>query len=471
LFAHLGIVDEWICGDIADTGLPTKRPGLQLYAKCQRRRPSSPVPIATARIIGHQPRRVPIWTSRASFFTDAGLFVLGAAGAFSVNLVGALPGDEVLLLPILPVLLLARGKRAFKPQYFWFYALSAAWLLGTLIADLHAGTPLPSRMKGTARVVFFALDFTILAILINDKSRRMIIFVLSIVAVMFSYVWQFRGDFALQWKFGGSSCLIMLSLLASSYYYSKGRYRVCLGISVVLAGLNLVYAFRSQMAIVLVSAVLTLPIFAQNRGTHSGRISPGGNPFKLVLMLILSVGSAYVANQAIIFAATHGYFEESTAEKFETQSKGKLGVLFGGRPETLVAIIAIRDSPIIGHGSFPASPVIPTHSHLTMAWVESGILGGLLWIYILLLTIRAIFRVAVLRPNLAPIYCYLLVNFVWDILYSPLGSVNRLWGAYLVLLSYDLLRAPKVENRPASIVRRVRYYPPRRIVGKRYFTP
>ena len=130
-------------------------------------------------------------------------------------------------------------------------------------------------------------------------------------------------------------------------------------------------------------------------------------------------------------------------------------MLFGGRPETLVAIQAIRDSPIIGHGSFAADvrysnwrqqlqyeygysdtdtaeeleyPVIPTHSHLTMAWVESGILGGLLWIYILVLTIRALFRLALTRPNFAPLYSYLLVNFVWDILYSPFGSVNGCGG-------------------------------------------
>ncbi len=131
--------------------------------------------------------------------------------------------------------------------------------------------------------------------------------------------------------------------------------------------------------------------------------------------------------QAIKFAAEKGFFDEDVAAKFNTQSEGKLGVLFGGRPETLVAIQAIRDSPIIGHGSFAVdqrylelkqdiqyeygytdidtpedieNPTIPTHSHLTMAWVESGIFGGLFWMYILVLAIRAIFRIALLRPNL-----------------------------------------------------------------------
>ncbi len=172
-------------------------------------------------------------------------------------------------------------------------------------------------------------------------------------------------------------------------------------------------------------------------------------------------------------------------------------MLVGGRPETLVAIQAIRDSPFIGHGSFPYGPkyielsqdiqyqhgysntdepeevefeVIPTHSHLTMAWVESGILGGICWIYILLLTLRAVFRVSVLRPRLAPLYCYLLVGFLWDILYSPFGSVNRIWAAFYILLSYNILgtRAiTAVQLRPQRtfyLHHRIEYRPTRRAV-------
>ena len=78
------------------------------------------------------------------------------------------------------------------------------------------------------------------------------------------------------------------------------------------------------------------------------------NFVRVVALLAFAAGSAYVANGIIRFVAEKGFFEESTQEKFAQQSSGKLGVLFGGRPETLVAIQAIRDSPIIGHGSFAA---------------------------------------------------------------------------------------------------------------------
>src|ERR1035438_2638530 len=174
-------------------------------------------------------------------------------------------------------------------------------------------------------------------------------------------------------------------------------------------------------------------------------------------MLFLACLAAYGANASIKYAAKSGVFDESTQAKFEGQESGDYGVLVGGRPETLVAIQAIRDSPIFGHGSFPYGlkyvqmkqdiqyehgysdsdtpeeveyPVIPTHSHLTLAWVEGGILGGICWIYILVLTLRAVLRLSSLRPHLAPLYSYLLVSFLWDILYSPFGSVNRIWAAF-----------------------------------------
>ena len=450
------------------------------------------------RPLGPRRRRARLWGPEHPFRDDACLFLLGAAGGYSVNLVGALPGGEILALLFLPMLLLSRGKRAFNRQYLLFYLLTLGWFLGTQIADEANGIAAFNRAKGTARVVFFCIDFIALAMLINNETRKFIVFALSIVAVMLFSAKQYASDTGVAFKFGGSSSIIILALLGASYFYAKKRYRIAIGISVALMVTNLFFAFRSQVAIILVAAALTLPLFT-NYGTGYGRGNPTGhNLVRVTALLVFALGSAYIANQLIKYAASRGFYEESTQQKFEKQSSGKLGVLFGGRPETLVAIQAIRDRPIVGHGSFPADfhyleleqqlqyeygysdtdttedvdyyPVIPTHSHLTMAWVESGILGGLLWIYILVLTCQAIYRVAVTRPNLAPLYSYLLVNFVWDILYSPFGSVNRMVGAYLVLLSYHLLRAP-ARGPQGTGSRKPALLQARPVAPKRYLVP
>jgi hypothetical protein len=328
--------------------------------------------------------------------------------------------------------------------------------------------------------------------LINNKTRRMIIFALSIVAVMFVFSRDFRGDFLTEWKFGISSSLTIVALLGCSYYYARKKYRNCILIYLVLVALNLKFAFRSQMVVDLVAAALTIPIFDRHGLPAGARSSNMMKTLKPILLLVLAGGAAFLASETIKFAARQGFFDEDIADKFQSQSQGKLGVLFGGRPETLVALQAIRDSPIIGHGSFAADQryldlkadlmyengysdtdqsddvvgnAIPTHSHLTMAWVESGILGGVLWIYILALVIRAILRITTVRPPLSPLYCYLLVNFVWDILYSPFGSINRLWGAYLILLSYHLLQRPTKEL--ASALQRPRHLTRTRVIVRR----
>ena len=412
--------------------------------------------------IGQRPPKNPLWANREAFFSDASLFLLGAAGAWSISLVGMLPCNEVVIFPLLPVILLARGRRAFNREYLWFHLLVIGWLLGTLIADTYHASNAEVRMKGTARVVFFMLDFYALAVLLNDRTRRLIIFAIGIAFIMFMGSLSFRGEFLEQWKFGISQSLGIIALLVSCHFYKKQRYLICFAISAGLAALNLRYGFRSQLLAVMVAAVLVLPIFDQAKGATLVQ-----KRMRVAVLLAFACFAAYLSNALIQYAAAKGFFDESTREKFQQQASGDLGVLVGGRPETLVAIQAIIDEPIIGHGSFPWEPkylqmkqdiqyehgysendeadenvsgVIPTHSHLTMAWVESGILGGICWIYIMVLVLRALMHLSTSRPVMAPLYSYFLVSFAWDILYSPFGSVNRMLGAYYILLSYGIIK-------------------------------
>ena len=39
-----------------------------------------------------------------------------------------------------------------------------------------------------------------------------------------------------------------------------------------------------------------------------------------------------------------------------------------------------------------------------------------------------------------PLYAYISVGFTWDVLYSPMGSTDRLIAAFMILLCCDLLR-------------------------------
>src|ERR1700722_2043662 len=106
------------------------------------------MPVAVRRPFAVRHRPEPFWRSREAFFTDAALFVFGASGLYSFGFIGALPGSEVLLFAFLPVILLAKGGRAFEKQYLQFYLLAGGWLLGTLISDRYNGIPMFNSSKG-----------------------------------------------------------------------------------------------------------------------------------------------------------------------------------------------------------------------------------------------------------------------------------------------------------------------------------
>jgi len=413
--------------------------------------------------------------SRESAFIDWVVFILGVAGAYSVAVVGSLPVCEIMVVFLLPVLMFVYRDRAFRREYRWFYILLAAWLIGTLFADAYRNMPTANRLKGTSRVIFFGLDFAVLTMLIDRRRRRMAIFAASIAVVMFVSAFRFHFDaFSTMWKFGFSSFLTIVSLLVASNFYERGRHWISVSIVLALAATNLIFAFRSQFGVLLaVAALCAFRAFAERRTRFSASM--------IVALLMTLVTIFYAANKAIVIAAQHGLFDASTQQKFESQAGGKFGTLAGGRPETLVAIRAILDSPIIGHGSYatsqyyslmeedlayqngyvqgdytaedPANDTIPAHSHLSEAWVDSGISGGIFWIYAFLLAVFAITKLMTHRFSLLPLYCYFLVNLCWDIIYSPMGSDNRIWGAFFLMLACDVVwRARLMGASPRRLV-------------------
>jgi O-antigen ligase len=411
------------------------------------------------------------------FYNDLALVTLAATATLSVNFVGSLPGCEIVALAMLPFLLLRHGQRAFRREYMWFYALLGLWLLGTTVGDIYFQSAMTSRAKGVARVLCFGLDFATLAILINGSLRGFIAFTIGFAPAMAGIGYHFREDFLVAWKFGLGFALTLLALVIASHFYVRRKHWVYISIFLGIATLNLIFGARSQIAIDLVSLALILPIFERRRRKQKGAARERRDTFKVAVLLVLAAGAAYAANQAIRFGVNHGFFDESTQDKFQTQEQGKLGVLGGGRPETLVAIQAIRDSPLLGHGSYAVDPKynllqkdieyqngytesddpdadesggIPAHSHLTQSWVESGIFGGVFWIYVLILTFRGILVLISEGSPMAPLFAFLLSGFLWDILFSPMGSFDRMWGAFAALISYNLIRVSR-ENRLANL--------------------
>jgi hypothetical protein len=407
-------------------------------------------------------------------------FLAPALGTFSISVGGQLPYAEIIFLLAFPVLVLTRGYKIFDRNYRVPYLLLALWAFSQILTDVFVDASAANRIKGLARVLFFALDLACVSAIIGTSLRRTRIFAFGLIFTFLRIAQTVEGDTGLKWKMALGIAVSIAVLLVASQLYVKRKYVTIIFLTTVLAALNLHYAARGAMMIDMAVAAVLLSVFLTGaRGASIGIKNSAKRP---LIILVLLFAAVWGSQQILKVAMKAGLFSESDQYKYEQQSQGKLGIILGGRPEGLVAIRAIMDSPFLGHGSYAVDykyyqllqlykyqygysdsdtsedvedPGIPTHSHLTMSWVEAGFFASLFWFYILYLLGRSLVRLTEFPHPLGPVYVYLFMTFIWDILFSPFGFNRRMFEAYLIVIMTNLLRTqtvprPRLDRRIAG---------------------
>jgi len=75
--------------------------------------------------------------------------------------------------------------------------------------------------------------------------------------------------------------------------------------------------------------------------------------------------------------------------------------------------------------------VVPSHSYLFGAWVESGIVGAVFWFWVLWLTAGSLIRSSGREP-LFPLFAFIGMLLLWNVLFSPYGADGRFTATYFV---------------------------------------
>lgn len=160
---------------------------------------------------------------------------------------------------------------------------------------------------------------------------------------------------------------------------------------------------------------------------------------------------------------------EHAKDQFEHVSNpyNPLNLLLVGRSETFVAMSAIADAPIFGHGSWALDKdgkytfmmyqmhneenrfasrlensdgtlLIPSHSVLMGSWASAGILGFLAVMYIFILVVRrciSLFKSKNLqRSPIFPIVVYFFFNMIWTFIFSPLPHIKQTLPVMIALI-------------------------------------
>ncbi len=442
-------------------------------------RPAQPLPARPWR------RRAPRLRqkSAATYIVNALIVGLGLISPFTIRIVGNLPVGEVAFLVILPLLLIVRKARAFGGRRNIVLALISLWLVGQIITDVYRHTDRYDWMRGQATIAFFLIDFICLAILTRDSPVRKVEFLMAFsIGTILTIRYQpteMMSDYP--WKFGYALPITIFLLSAASYFYRSRAYPVVLTLFGMLIFFNLVFNYRSEILFLFVTVVLVAPLLPERVGRI--RLLPRQNSMARVFVLAgLAVLGSGLAIVVIGYVTSSGFLGQQAQKKNQSQLQSKQGLLLSGRPEILVSSQAVLDSPILGHGSWAKDPqyaemlhdlevrygmtniddmdyvleetngLIPAHSHIMGAWVFAGIAGVPIWIYLFLITVKAITQIYLRRPTLTPLYGWLFVSLLWAILFSPFGSTVRITEAITINIVIDLLN----ESDGAGVLKSIR---------------
>lgn len=389
-----------------------------------------------------------------------------------ISLVGRLFISELILIGLLPFLLLARGRMLAGPLPRTFLLLAFAWLLAQVVTDMVRATPFVDYSRGWSKIAFSMLNFMAIYLLTYGNRQRLVLFGLGIVfgGYLAFLINPSEYSIAQPWKFGvGEPTTLLFAIIVLWYPIVRIPLMPTLFICAVGA-LNLYLGSRSLAGITIVTALyILLQHIVARRQAVPARFSPLRS--LAFLLFGLMVTSAFLNLYGVV--ASQGLLGEFAREKYESQSTGVFGILFGGRTEIFVSTQAIADSPIIGHGSWAKDPrysvllleldnlgyevnqylaeseLIPTHSHLFGAWVEAGIVGAIFWLWLAFLAFRVMSNLFLVREPLSPLITLVGFLLIWDILFSPFGAQRRVitpYYAVLLMFAWDTLRVSVPED-------------------------
>jgi hypothetical protein len=383
-------------------------------------------------------------TTRTSWQPVA-LFAIPLTLPLTIGIGGHLLVPELLFFLCLPFLL--KKRHMFRDKLpRTFFLLAAVWFLGQVVTDIIRHSELGDLMRGWAGILFLCTNFLAIYALVDGRRRRLAVFIIGlglggVCKALFapSALWA-DEPLTVSWKFGLGQSVSLLVLVLPFLRPKRPLWRI-FGIiaQFILAPVHLFLNARSLCGILTAAG-------AANAFCKIVRIRQLS--LKAVILIAgLTAGTAWSVTAMYQTLAAAGYLGAAALSKYQKQTEGSLNMLVAGRSEVLGSIPAIIDSPIIGHGSWARDiryvlirlatlersgyeigfidDRIPTHSALLGAWVQAGMAGAVFWGWIVILALRAGFRMF-LSPSSLPLAAYMICMLLWDSLFSPLGMEQRI---------------------------------------------
>lgn len=398
-------------------------------------------------------------------------FLLGLGGRLSVRFIGYFKMSEIACLLLLPFLMPALSRNRVVERLGPIMPLLGLALIGTVVSDVVRFSEFTLALRGIARVVTLLACVPVMTLFLQKGLyHKTVAMTWGSVPGIYISAYAFRsgaiegrelvtGSASINWETHWSGLAMTLITLAGLILYKRSHF---LGYASTFIGsaVQLVNGSRSAAGPGVVGIMLSLAI--DLFGHPVSRAERRRSYFRAVVIAGacgLAIAVAFAAYESL---ASSGALGEQALKKYLKQSSSEYGVISGGRLDFFCGLLAVANSPFIGHGSWAVDtneyyrrtcewvkvefnpefytkgyPLIPSHSALLNSWVETGVLGSLIWFYLLYLCVRALFMKCLDDKRMRLAVLTGAISGIFNILFSPVYS--RIGYAVFIATFVNLL--------------------------------
>jgi len=343
------------------------------------------------------------------------LFLLGLGTMTQINIGGYTAISEFFLVLLMPISLMRNWiyfRRDGCEGFLWLLIL---WAVGQFCTDLYVRNSIPAMIRGQIPPIGILAALVTIYPLVRRSpySFRSFLFGVALSGIVSIFIFQPGSIVGSVGVASGQQTGVEATVGYKLFWFSKVGEWLTLPIagwyltfphwlSVFIAAFLSVFALATGgRSAFLVSAFTAFLLFIGKK-TQRKMMWIKKNWF---LLLIAMAAMGPVLKFAYKQAATSGWMGEEEYQKYEKQAKGKstLQTLMSGRVDFFIALEAIKDHPIIGHGSYAmdthgyivdflhkygepkeadaveelrnalGAGVIPSHSHIMTYWLWGGL--------------------------------------------------------------------------------------------------
>ncbi len=415
------------------------------------------------------------------------IFALGLFSKTKVLIFGTIAISELIIFPLAPLLFLKNFRKikrdGFMPLFWMVFGLIVALLISSQVNQ----SPFPYVFKAVA--VFYSILCYIIVFheLFRDNYSGMYLFWVGFFISSLITIYAFNpqatvsesGFETISSGFGGT---LEQAMSGPMFWMGKLRYlgqipiygwymKMPIGYSVAFA---VSYAFIMLLTTTTGRAATIVNLLAAVIIVVGGKERRRMRGIAKHIWVMVFIGFVVVMIYKVVYsyAAENNLLSADAVTKYENQTergKGLVSMLFAGRVEFFIDIMAALDNPIVGLGPRPSDsndycgrfvyqygtqyeigayeankrlmalygmrPSIPLHSCIAEFWLQYGIFGLIFWLWIFVLIYQHLRRYVAAIPQWYGYFALSFASYAWDIFFSGFAG-RETFACFLTCLFF-----------------------------------